>query len=405
MNTSTPVRVTGPLAPYAAGFWQDLARLGYSLPTAEALLYLMAHLSRWLAAAGLGPNDLDPEHVGEYLRYRRASGHVRRLTPRGLIPLVRHLREQGVVVVPPSPSADDAFAPLLTAFERHLADVRGLTPATIDGYRRTARLFLAIRLGAEKPTASALCSLTAPDVASFMLAESRHRRTGALNNIAIGLRAFLRFLFAAGATPTLLADAVLSGPYWRDRGVLRALSPDDVTRLFASCDRRQAAGRRDVAILTVLARLGLRASEVAALTLDDVDWRRGELMVAGKGRRHDRLPLPADVGNALADYCRRGRRRGGCRALFLEVRAPYGRLSPSAVSHVVVRASLRAGLPPATAHRLRHTAAAAMRRAGAPLFEISTVLRHRHGVTTAGYAKDDLTALATVARRWPGGEA
>lgn len=404
MNTSTPVRVTGPLAPYAAGFWQDLARWGYSRTTAEALLYHMAHLSRWLANAGLGPADLDPEQVGAYLRDRRASGQVRRLTPRGLIPLFRHLREQGVAAVTPPP-ADDPAASLLTAFERHLADERGLAVGTIDGYRRTARLFLTAWLGTEPPTASALGSLTATQVASFMLVESRHRRTGALNNIAIGLRAFLRFLFAAGSTPTSLADAVLGGPYWRDRGVSRALAPDDLTRLFAACDRRQSAGRRDFAILTVLCRLGLRAGEVAALSLDDIDWRHGELAVMGKGRRHDRLPLPADVGAALADYCRDGRRRGECRALFLEVRAPYGPLTPSAVSYVVVRASLRAGSAPATAHRLRHSAAAAMRRAGAPLFEISTVLRHRHGVTTAGYAKDDLGALATVARSWPGGTA
>jgi len=405
MNTSTPVRVTGPLAPYATGFWQDLARRGYSRSTAEALLYLMAHLSRWLATAGLGPADLDPERLGQYLRFRRASGQVRRLTPRGLIPQLRYLRDEGVVPLPAQPVADDALAHLLSAFERHLADERGLAVGTIDGYRRTARLFLADRLDAKGLTAAALGSLTAADVTSFVLLESRHRGAGALNNIAIGLRSFLRFLFAAGVTPTLLADAVLGGPCWRDRGVSRALSQDDLTRLLASCDRRHAAGRRDFAILTVLARLGLRAGEVAALTLDDIDWRHGELTVTGKGRRHDRLPLPTDVGAALGDYCRLGRRRGACRALFLEVRAPYGRLSPSAVSYVVVRASLRAGLPPATAHRLRHSAAAAMRRAGAPLFEISAVLRHRHGVTTAGYAKDDLAALATVARCWPGGAA
>ena len=155
----------------------------------------------------------------------------------------------------------------------------------------------------------------------------------------------------------------------------------------------------------MLARLGLRANEVAVLSVDDLNWRAGELTVRGKGNRTDRLPLPVDVGQAIADYCRRGRRTGGCRALFLQVRAPYGALSSTAVSHVVVRACQRAGLPRSGAHRLRHAAAWAMRRAGAPLVEIGQVLRHRYEVTTAGYARDDLDALAAIIRRWPGGVA
>lgn len=185
----------------------------------------------------------------------------------------------------------------------------------------------------------------------------------------------------------------------------RALDRVDVARLLASCDRRVAAGRRDHAILTLLARLGLRAGEVAALRVDDVDWRGGQLLVTGKGRRRDRLPLPADVGQALAEYCAGGRPRGGCRSLFLQVRAPYTALSSTAVSHVVVRACDRAGMPRVTAHRLRHTAATEMRRVGAPLFGIGQVLRHRHTATTARYAREDPVALAAVARAWPGGAA
>jgi site-specific recombinase XerC len=154
--------------------------------------------------------------------------------------------------------------------------------------------------------------------------------------------------------------------------------------------------------LTVLARLGLRVNEVASLSLDDVDWRAGELTVAGKGGRVDRLPVPVDVGRAVADYCRRGRPRNEHRALFLQARAPYGPLSSSAVSAVVLQAGRRAGIGRVGAHRLRHSSASAMRRAGAPLFEISQVLRHRWVVTTAIYAKDDLQALASIARPWPG---
>lgn len=176
-------------------------------------------------------------------------------------------------------------------------------------------------------------------------------------------------------------------------------------RLLDSCDRCTAAGRRDFAILTVLTRLGLRAGELASLRVEDVDWRTGEIAVGGKGNRHDRLPLPVDVGQALADYCRGGRPSHGDRHLFVQARAPYAGLSASAVSHVVVRACQRAGLAPSGAHRLRHSSATAMRAAGAPLFEIGQVLRHRHTVTTAGYAKDDLEALATIVRPWPGSAA
>lgn len=172
--------------------------------------------------------------------------------------------------------------------------------------------------------------------------------------------------------------------------------------MLVGCDRRSTAGRRDFAILTVLARLGLRAAEVASLTLDDFDWRIGEVVVAGKGNRRDRLPLPTDVGEAVADYCRRGRPHNSCRVLFLHVRAPYTAMSSSAVSDVVLRASARAGIAPVRAHQLRHSTASAMRRAGAPLFEIGQVLRHHHTVTTAIYAKDDLDALAGLARPWPG---
>jgi integrase len=343
--------------------------------------------------------------VASFLDDRRASGQVRRLTPRGLIPLLGYVRQLGVVPEPVAPVPDGPLDRLVEEFAGYLAAERGLAGRTIRWYRHVAELFLSAHREQVGVDGSDLRSLTAAEVTPFLLSQCRCRGAGSLNNVATGLRALLRYFYVQGYTVTPLADAVHAGPGWRDGGMSRALQEGEVARLLASCDRHSAAGRRDFAILTVLARLGLRAREVAALRLDDVDWRGGELVVAGKGNRHDRLPVPVDVGRALADYCWRGRRSGGCRALFLHVRAPYAALSPSAVSHVVVRACDRAGLPHAGAHRLRHSAATAMRRAGAPLLEIGQVLRHRHTVTTAVYAKDDLGALATVARRWPGGAA
>jgi len=175
--------------------------------------------------------------------------------------------------------------------------------------------------------------------------------------------------------------------------------------LLSSCDRQTATGRRDFAVLVLLARLGLRSGEVASLKLDDVDWRNGEIAVTGKGNRHDRLPVPADVGEALADYCLQSRPACNSRNLLLQVRAPYAGLSNSGISNIVAQACRRAGLSTASAHQLRHGVAAAMRRAGAPLSEIGQVLRHRCLKTTAHYAKDDCDALASVARPWPGGAA
>lgn len=248
-------------------------------------------------------------------------------------------------------------------------------------------------------------ALTARHVNAFVLAQAQRRGAGSLNNMVTALRALLRFCYLRGYTDTPLAAAAPRTVGWRDRGPSRGLGPGQVERLLASCDRRTSTGRRDFAILVVLARLGLRANEVAALSVDEMDWRAGEITVHGKGSRAERLPLPVDVGQAIAGYCRRGRPRLECRALFVQAKAPYAAMSSTAVSKVVEAACARAGLPKAGAHRLRHSAAVALRRAGAPLFEIGQLLRHQHAVTTAGYARDDRDALAEVARCWPDGAA
>jgi integrase/recombinase XerD len=397
--------VSGPLDPYATGYWQALGRQGYALETAKAHMQLMAHVSRWLAQRGLEPTAFGGPRVEQFLADRRSSGQVRRLTSRGLIPLLGYLRERGVVPQPTAPAPEGPVGRLCEDFAGFLATERGLAPATIRGYRRVAELFLTACAPDPTTDGCGLARLSVREINGFLLAECARRSVGSANNMVTGLRALLRFLFLQGSTPAPLADATPRTASWRDGGRSRAVEPGHVARLLASCDRRTAAGRRDHALLKVLSRLGLRCGEAAALGIDDINWRAGELLVTGKGNRRDRLPLPVDVGTVLADYCQRGRPRGGCRALFLQVRAPYAALSPSAVSHVVIRACLRAGVPPAGSHRLRHSAASEMRRAGVPLYEIGQVLRHRHGVTTAVYAKDDIGALTSIARAWPGGAA
>jgi integrase/recombinase XerD len=399
MTRSMRVRVIGPLESYAPGYRRELVRRGYSSWTVVSYLYSLARMSRWMAERGFTAAELDAGCVGRFLADRRSNRQVGRVTPRGLTLLLGYLRGLGVVPAPATAMPGAVRDAVLDEFVGFLRAERGLAEQTICWYRRAAELFLSSQLG----DAMNVWALTAQNVNAFVLAQVGQRSAGSLNNLVTALRALLRFFYLRGYTATPLAAAAPRTVGWRDRGPSRAVDPQQVARLLAGCDRRTSAGRRDFAVLTVLARLGLRAGEVSALRLEDVNWRAGEITVRGKGHRCDRLPLPVDVGQAIADYCRRGRPRADCRAVFLHGRAPYAGLTPSAVGKVVERACDRAGLPRMGAHRLRHTAAAALRRAGAPLFEIGQLLRHQHSVTTAGYVHDDQIALAEVARRWPGG--
>jgi integrase/recombinase XerD len=404
MNRPSPARVQvpGPLEAYAGSFREELSRLGYSSSRAAGHLQLMAHLSRWLADTGLDPSELTVSCAERFVGHRRAASRVHRcLTLHGMGPLLDHLRRIGVVPAPERVNVLGGRAQLIEEFVGYLIAERGLAVSTVGNYRSVADRFLAgCRWQGED-----LVGVSAEAVNVFVLSEAARRSPGSLNNVTTGLRALLRFLYLYGDTEAQLVDAVPVAPGWRDRGLTCAVAPSDVARMLDGCDRRTTVGCRDFAILTVLVRLGLRSGEVAALSVDDIIWQIGELTVTGKGNRRDRLPLPVDVGQAIADYCRDGRRNGGCRSLFLCSEAPYGGLSRSGIAQVVARACERAGLPRIGTHRLRHSAATGMRAAGAPLFEIGQVLRHRHVATTALYAKDDLEALAVVARPWPGGGA
>jgi len=216
------------------------------------------------------------------------------------------------------------------------------------------------------------------------------------------LRALLRFLYARGVIAEPLAAAVPSVAS-RSEDLPRGIAAGEVRLLLDSCDRCTPVGRRDYAIVLLLSRLGLRCGEVAGLDLEDIDWREGELVVRGKGSRIDRLPLPADAGEVVADYLRHGRPRGFGRAVFLHAHAPLERLSPGNVSDVVKRACKRAGIARVGAHRLRHTVASELLSRGAGLVEIGQVLRHQDIRTTAVYAKVDRQALSRLALPWPGG--
>jgi site-specific recombinase XerD len=248
-------------------------------------------------------------------------------------------------------------------------------------------------------------SLTGAEVSAFLLAECTRCSVGAAKGRVAELRALLRYLFVQGLTPLALSAAVPPVAGRHDTGIPPTLSAEDVQALLEGFDRSASTGVRDFAMLTLLARLGLRSAEVARLALKDVDWRCGELAIQGKARRRDRLPSPTEVGEALAAYLVDARPRTGCRQVFITCRAPRRGIRPDLVGDVVQRACLRAGLPQVGARRLRHALATELLAKGAALTNISQVLlRHQDLVTTAIYAKVDLISLRAVARPWPGAQ-
>lgn len=398
MDRALRVRVSGPLAAYSDGFRTVLRERGYTPASAAGQLQLMAQLSQWLVEAGSGGADLTSVAVERFLQARRAAGYRQWLSMRGMSPLLEYLRSEGIAPTPPTVGPLTPGEVLLAGYRDYLVSERGLAASTVRNYLDIARLFVSRRSTA---TGLRLGDLSAGEVGEFVLAESRCRSVGSATLVVVGLRALLRYLHQTGITRTELADAVVSAASWPGSSLPRPIDAGQAARLLRSCDRRTAVGRRDFAILTLLLRLGLRVGEVAALQRGDVDWRHGEILVRGKGRRQERLPLPADVGEAIAGWLRRSKPERCCPRVFTTLLAPRCPMSGKAVSAVVRRAARRAAMPEVTAHRLRHTAATELLRAGASLPEVGQVLRHTSILTTAIYAKVDHGALASVARPWP----
>jgi site-specific recombinase XerD len=298
---------------------------------------------------------------------------------------------------PPRPDGSPR-ARLLREYETCLLEEQRIQPETAAGYLRVAGRFLD---GLGFSDISELRRLSSRAVSGFVLREARSSSVGYAKLKVTALRSLLRFLHVRGLCHDLVA-AVPAVKGHRLSGLPKAIPDEDVQRLLESCERSTVTGRRDLAVLLLLSRLGLRAGEVAALEIDDVGWTRGEISVRGKGAE-GLLPLPADVGEALADYLQEGRPASTSRRLFVQAHAPYRDLTRTTVGAIVRSACRRAGLPSMGSHRLRHTAATGMLRKGASLSEVAHVLRHRSLETTAIYAKVDRRALRTLARPWPGG--
>ena len=393
----------GPLAPYIDHLAARLTKQQYGHETARHKIRVVADLSLWLKRRGLRASQVDEQLITKFLPRRRCYDPARRGDSSASTLMLQLLRE--LDVAPPPPAKPSPHHPIERSFERYLREERRLSQASLLNTLPFVRQLLVHRFG-KGPVA--LDALQPSDVTGFVLSTVRTMSPSRAKLLLGALRSFFRFLLFSGEIAADLTGAVPSVADWRLSSVPKGIDPRDVRRLLKSCDRRTPTGRRDYAILLLLARLGMRGGEVTALTLDDIDWEAGELTIRGKGPRSDCLPLPKDVGAAIVAYLRRG--RPSCtatRRLFVTARAPIRPFRQTAVACIVRRSIERAGVdaPRKGAHVLRHALAIHMLRCGASLPEIGELLRHRRLDTTAIYAKVDFRALRALAPAWPGGAA
>ena len=393
----------GPLAAYVERFARWSGERGYCAYSLKRRTRIAADFSRWLGQKAVPLRQVTSSAPRQYLRARAWRAPIRRGDAAALRHFLGFLRGEGVIAFERAGRCRMTPAErCANAFEQYLRDQRALAQATVAYYRAFVRDFLKDRFG-NGP--APLSRLHARDVVHFVQRRAPRLGLKRAKMLTTALRSFLQFARYRGDVQLDLAAAVPTVANWSMSAIPRAIEPDQVRRLLARINRGTAVGRRDYAILLLLARLGLRACEVACLDLEDIDWKAGIVTVHGKGGRQVDLPLPADVGAAIAGYLQQGRPDGTCRRLFLRARAPNRGFRPSAVGCMVRRAILRHGIDAPTygAHQFRHGFATDMLRHGASLAEIGELLGHRHPDTTKIYTKVDLPALRTLAVPWPGG--
>lgn len=390
----------GPAADHIDGFADWLHRHGYRPVTIDTTLRSLAGWTDWMREGGFTAHGLLAgfQSCRAELEARRRVRYSRGPNKNSLAAaalFIRFLREQGALPPPAARSSPTDVWPVIGAFRSWMRRHRGLTETSLDVYQAILVELLAA-CGSDPHL------YTAEVLRNFVLERARRHGLARAKTVVVAVRALLRFLGATGQCPPGMQHAIPGFASWQLTTVPRFLVAEDVERVIASCPA-DANGLRDEAVLLLLARLGLRAGEVARLKFADVDWTHGQITVSGKGRRQERLPLPQEVGAALLRYLRRGRPPLQATEVFTSVVAPRRPLTRAAVTHIVRAALRRAGItaPINGAHVLRHSAATAMLRHGASLAGIGAVLRHRSPRTTAHYAKVDFGLLSEIAQPWP----
>jgi len=394
----------GPLVLHIDAFIALLYEQGFKRPVIGSQAQVIAKFSRWLMANHIAVADLCDEHEQQFLSTLKRRGRVRGGHASAIRRFMDFLRTTGVTDIP-SVSVEPGAAQLaLDTYAAYLRHDRGLSRATSVQYLPFVERFLLERFGVDTLELSKLC---AADVIGFIKREAARLSPARAKCATTALRSYLRFLRYRGEITLDLAVAVPTVPNWSLTSIPRAISAQHVRAILASCRRDTSVGCRDYAILLLLARLGLRSGEIVSLTLDSIDWQVGSITVQGsKGGKLSQLPLPTDVGNAIADYLQNARPPSRCRTLFLRVLAPIRGLgSSTSVGSIVLASITRAGVETRHkgTHQFRHALACEMLRQGATLEAIGTVLRHRRAKTTSLYAKVDFAALRPLGLPWPGG--
>jgi len=393
----------GPLVPHLDAFAAVLSGQGYSRLTTKVKIRAISKLSQWLQKRHLVIEDLNESCISKFIRYRKKRNLLRSGDQLALKQFIGFLREEGVL---------SAFVPeikvseiqrIVNSFAQYLQRERGLSQATVDNYLPTIRRFLTERFRKRKIVFEKLCT---QDISKFVLRYAHTISPGRAQTMVNALRSFFRFLLQRGEIAIDLAAAVPTVAKWQFSEIPKFLQPKQVKHILESCDRSTSTGKRNYAILLLLSRLGLRAGEIVHMELDDILWETGELIVRGKSSRDEKLPLPHDVGQAIATYLRDVRPHCSSRRLFIKMVAPLRGFSSSVTVCTIVRDSLaQAGVNTdfKGAHLFRHTLATNMLRGGANITEIGEILRHQDPNATEIYTKVDFASLRTIAQSWPGG--
>jgi site-specific recombinase XerD len=391
----------GPVASYILPFAEWLGDRGYGLVSMRNQVLMAAGFSKWLGQKGIELSDISGDHPGRYLLDRAQRPKLG--DDAALRHLLVFLRSQNAIAEEIQPGhTPSPVEQHVLAYERYLHHARALSRQTIINYRPVVRDFLNFRFSDGEVS---LAQLRAVDVTNFVQKRVSRPNMRRAKIMTTALRSFLSYVRYRGDIASDLVEAVPIVANWSLSSIPRAIGRDEVTRLLASIDRDTRVGCRDYAMILALARLGLRSSEVVSLELDDIDWVTGQIRVRGKNGQRNDLPLPTDVGEAIADYLRKSRPRNASRRVFLRDKAPIrGFEGPSGFGSIIRRSLMRAGIesPTKGTHQFRHGLASEMLRGGASLGEIGEVLGHRHVQTTTIYAKVDLDALRTLALPWPG---
>jgi len=384
-------------------FLEQLRTARYAEETLRKKRCVLTAFVRWTQCQNIALAQLDDATIAAFVIRLTGAPEVRvQFESAVLRLLLAYLRGEGIVRSP-TPDYGSAIDHINASYVDYLRQDRGLAENSVLVYAPFVRDFVTTQASGDGrvfPDA-----FDAKMLRDHLLVRSNGRSGEYMRLMAVALRSFCHFLFLRGDTPRDLAGSVPTVSKWRQSSVPRFLTPEQEERVLSCTDRSTPRGRRDYAILLLLARLGMRAGEIVSLELDDIRWRSGEIVVHGKGAMVEHVPLLSDVGEALAIYLHEGRGTSASRRVFLRMWAPrVGLTGPSAIGSVARLAFARAGFQPAcrgAAHLFRHGLATAMIRHGASMAEIAEVLRHRSQDSTAIYAKVSFEALRGVARAWP----